>query len=133
VAVRDLNNNSRLDIVVANSSTDSIGVFLGTENGNFASQTTYFTGLCSQPRSVAIVDIDNDTRLDIVVANYGSNSVGLLLGYGDGSFAHQLIFNAGFGSRPFALVVDDVNNDNLTDVVVTNNGYGNINILSKTC
>ena len=133
VAVNDLNNDGRLDIVVANSGTNTIGVFLGNGSFTFQTQMTYFTGVRSQPHAVAILDFDNDTRLDIAVANYGSSSVGVFLGYGNGSFANQLIFNTGFGSHPIALVVGDINNDNLTDIVATNNGYGNIDILMKTC
>jgi hypothetical protein len=133
VAVGDFNNDSRLDIVVANSGTNNVSIFLGNGTGTFLSQTKYSTGLGSQPYSVAVLDFDNDTRLDIAVANYGTNSVGVLLGYGNGSFANQLIFNTGFDSHPSALVVGDVNNDNLTDIVATNNGYGNVDILSKEC
>jgi hypothetical protein len=67
------------------------------------------------------------------VANYDTNSFDVLLAYGNGSFANQLIFSAVFDSHPLALVVGDVNNDNLTDIVTTNNVYGNIDILSKEC
>ncbi len=133
VAVGDFNNDSRLDIVVANSGTDNIGIFLSNGSGTFSSQITYSTGLHSQPYSVAILDFDNDTRLDIAVANYGSNSVGVFFGYGNGSFGSQLIFNTGFDSHPFGVVIGDVNKDGLTDIVATNNGYGNIDILFKQC
>jgi hypothetical protein len=133
VAVGDFNNDSRLDIVVANSGTNNVGIFICNGTGTFSSQMTYSTGLGSQPYSVAVLDIDNDTRLDIAVANYGTNSLGVLLGYGNGSFASQLIFDTGFNSRPFALVAGDINKDNITDVVATNDGYGNIDILSKEC
>jgi hypothetical protein len=67
------------------------------------------------------------------VANYGSNSVVVFFGNGNESFTNQSIFNTDFDSHPFELVVGDVNNDNLTDIVVTNNGYGNIDILFKEC
>jgi len=40
-------------------------------------------------------------------------------------FRSQLIFTLVFGSQPFAVAVGDVNKDNLTDVIVTNDGYGN--------
>jgi hypothetical protein len=133
VAVGDFNNDNRLDIVVANSGTHNIGIFLSNGTGTFSSQITYSTGIDSQPYSVAVLDFNNDTRLDIAVANYGSNSVGVFFGYGNGSFASQLIFNTGFDSQPFALVVGDVNNDNLTDIVATNNRYGNVDILFKEC
>jgi hypothetical protein len=133
VAVGDFNNDSRLDIVVANSGTNNVGIFLSNGTGTFSNQTTYSTGPDSQPYSVAVLDFDNDTVLDIAVANYGSNSVGVFFGYGNGSFTSQLIFNTGFDSHPFAIVVGDVNNDNVTDVIATNDGYGNIDILFKEC
>jgi hypothetical protein len=133
VAVGDFNNDNRLDIAVANSGNDNIGIFLSNGTGTFSSQITYSTGLDSQPYSVAVLDFNNDTQLDIAVANYGSNSVGVFFGYGNGSFQNQSIFYTGFDSHPFGIVVGDVNNDNLTDIVVTNNEYGNIDILFKEC
>jgi hypothetical protein len=133
VAVGDFNNDSRLDIVVANSGTNNVGIFLSNGIGTFSNQTTYSTGLDSQPYSVAVLDFDNDTRLDIAVASYGSNSVGVLFGYGNGNFTSELMFSTGFDSHPFAVVVGDVNNDNLTDIIATNDGYGNIDILFKEC
>jgi hypothetical protein len=133
VAVGDFNNDGRLDIVVANSGTNNVGIFLSNGTGSFSNQITYSTYGDSRPHSVAVLDFNNDTRLDIAVANYGSNSVGVFFGYGNGSFESQLIFNTGFDSHPFAVVVGDVNNDNLTDIIATNNGYGNIDILLKEC
>ncbi|CAF4108745.1 unnamed protein product, partial [Adineta steineri] len=41
--------------------------------------------------------------------------------------------SSGFNSHPFALAVGDIDNNNLTDIIATNNGYGNIDILMKTC
>jgi hypothetical protein len=133
VAVGDFNNDNRLDIVVANSGTNNVGIFLSNGTGTFSNQITYSTGLDSQLSSVAVLDFNNDTRLDIAVANYGSNSVGIFFGFGNGSFTNQSIFDTGFGSHPFAVAVGDVNNDNLTDIVATNNGYGNIDILFMEC
>jgi predicted nucleotidyltransferase len=133
VAVADLNNDQRLDIVVANSGTDNVGVFLANGNGTFRSQMIYSTGIRTRPCSVVIGDFNNDTRLDIAVANYGASSVSIFLGHGNGTFVDQMIFQAGFDSHPFALAVGDVNNDNLTDIVATNYGYGNIDIIMKTC
>jgi hypothetical protein len=39
------------------------------------------------PRSVAVADLNGDVRPDLAVANSGSNSVSVLLGNGDGTFA----------------------------------------------
>ena len=135
VAVGDFNNDSSLDIVVANSGISSIGIFFNNGSEAFSNQMIYSNGLDSQPYSVAVLDFDNDTRLDIAVANYGSNNVVVLFGDGHGRFAitNQSIYYTGFDSHPYGIAVGDMNNDNQCDIVVTNNGYGNVNIILKEC
>jgi predicted nucleotidyltransferase len=133
IAIGDLNKDSRLDIVIANSGNDNVGVCLGNGNGTFSSQLTYSTGVKSQPSSVIIGDFNNDTLQDIAVANYGSNNVGVFLGYGNGSFGSQIIFSTGFNSRPYALTSGDVNNDNVSDILIANNEFGDIVIITKLC
>ncbi|CAF4212365.1 unnamed protein product, partial [Adineta steineri] len=112
---------------------NTISIFLSNGTGTFSNQITYSTGVSSQPYSVVILDFNNDSRLDIAVASYGTSNIGVYFGYGNGSFMNQLIFSSGFNSHPFALAVGDIDNNNLTDIIATNNGYGNIDILMKTC
>ena len=133
IAVGDFNNDTWLDVVVANHGSDNVGIFLGYGNGTLANQVTYSTGLSSSPYSVAVGDIDNDTITDIVVANYGTNNVGAFLGYGDGTFSSVMLFRLAYGSRPFFILVDDFNNDHKPDLAVANSGTDNLNILLQTC
>jgi hypothetical protein len=44
-------------------------------------------GVGSEPRAVAVVDLNLDGKRDLVVANAGSNSLSILLGNGSGTFA----------------------------------------------
>ncbi|CAF4135501.1 unnamed protein product, partial [Rotaria sordida] len=76
IALGDINNDTLLDIVVANSGTDTIGIFLGYHNGSFVALTTYSTEKDLYPVSVAISDFNSDQWLDIDVANFGTNKVG---------------------------------------------------------
>ncbi|CAF4403712.1 unnamed protein product, partial [Adineta steineri] len=69
-----------LDIVVANSGTNNIIIFLNHGNGSFPNQITYSTGSDSEPYSVAVGDFNNDTRLDIVAANFWTNNIIVFLG-----------------------------------------------------
>jgi predicted nucleotidyltransferase len=131
IAIGDFNNDSIVDIAVANYGFNNIGVFLGHGDGTFSGQTTYSTGTDSQPDSVAVCDFNNDHRLDIAVANDGSNNVGLFLGYGNGSFMSQIIFSSGFNSQPSALAVGDVNGDHVMDFIAANSEYGNFEVLSR--
>jgi hypothetical protein len=133
VAVHDINNDTQLDIVVVNSLSNNVGVYIGYGNGSFSSQNTLTTGSSSQPYAVALVDFDNDTIIDIIVANYGSNDVGVLRGLGNGIFAVPMMFSNGYGSHPFSVVIGDFNNDRKVDFAVANDGFDNLNILLQTC
>ncbi|CAF4456172.1 unnamed protein product, partial [Adineta steineri] len=82
VSVADLNNDNRLDFVVANSGINTISIFLSNGTGTFSNQITYSTGVSSQPYSVVILDFNNDTQLDIAVASYGTSHIGVYFGYG---------------------------------------------------
>ncbi|CAF4932984.1 unnamed protein product, partial [Rotaria sp. Silwood1] len=97
-------------------------------NISFANQVTYSTGLSSFPYSIAVHDFNNDSRLDIVVANYGSNNVGIFLGYGNGSFTNQTTYPTGSNSDPYSVAVDDFNNDTIPDIVVANHGTNNLGV-----
>ncbi|CAF2088748.1 unnamed protein product [Rotaria magnacalcarata] len=126
--VSDLNDDIQLDIVVANSGTDTVGIFLGNENGTFQSQRTYSTGYRSQSYSVVVGDFNSDNQPDIVAANHGTNSIGILIGYGDGTFAIVRLYSLGT-SRPVLAAAADLNNDKHLDIILVNYDTSSIDIL----
>ena len=128
VAVGHMNNDTHLDIAVASSGTNRISLFLGYGNGSFAVPIMYSTGDHSRPRSIAIADINADDRMDIIVANYDSHSMAVLLGQHDGIFTDPIDTFLG-PSRPVSIAIGDLNNDTWLDVVVTNNGTHSISVL----
>ena len=128
VAVGDVNNDHHIDFVVANSGTNNIEVFISQQNGSFANQETYSTGFESNPRSLAIDDFNNDSYADIVFANYNTNSIGIFLGYGNGTFHNQTVISLG-SSHPLFVTTGDFNKDNRIDIAVVNDGTNTISIL----
>ncbi len=58
------------------------------------------------PNEVQVADLTGDGIDDIVTANYGSDTVSVLLGNGDGTFQPQETFAAGDG--PASLYVADL-------------------------
>ena len=60
---------------------------------------------------------DGDGKPDLVVLNGGSNTVGLLLGNGDGTFQAVVTYGSG-GVYPQSVAVADVNEDGKPDLVV---------------
>ena len=128
VTTADVNNDNATDLIVVNYGTNSVGVFLGYGNGSFQNYTTYFTDYDSLPHSLALGDFNNDNHLDIAVANSGTSNIGILLGYGNGTFANQKTYTTLSKSHPSSLAVGDFNHDDHLDIVVSNNGSGNVGI-----
>ena len=68
---------------------------------------------------MAVGDFNGDGKLDLAVANYSSNTVGMLLGNGAGGFAAATTFSSG-GTNPVSLAVGDFNGDGKLDLAVAN-------------
>ena len=128
IAVVDFNNDTWLDIVVANSKTHNIEAYFGHSDGSFKREMTYSTDAGSEPYSVAVGDVNNDQRLHIAVANFGINTIGILFGIGNGSFSAQTsIFT--HSSRPIWINLADFNNDKQADIAIANYGTQSVSIL----
>jgi hypothetical protein len=129
VAVGDVNGDGKLDVVAGNECASSgcpngaaVSVLLGNGDGTFQPAVIYGSGGSSGPFwpvSTIIADVNGDHKPDLVVANGGSNSVGVLLGNGDGTFQPAVVYGSG-GMFPVAVAVADVNGDGKPDVVVAN-------------
>lgn len=119
VKAADLNNDSFLDLVVASRDGNTTNIFFGYGNGSFKQHVDLFTGPDAGTHAVAIDDINKDNQLDIVVVNRYASNIGVFLGHGNGSFSQQRTFSTGFGSVPVELALNDLNNDTIPDVVVT--------------
>ncbi len=82
----------------------------------------------SNPQCVAIADLNGDGKQDLVTANYGSDTVSVLLGNGDGTFAGQQTFAVASG--PVSVAIADLNGDGKQDLVTTNyNSSGTVSVL----
>ncbi|CAF4578512.1 unnamed protein product, partial [Rotaria sp. Silwood2] len=127
VAIGDFNNDSWLDIAVANYAADNITIYFGYGNGTVASLVKYSTGSGSAPSMIAVGDFDNDHRLDVAVANFGTNSVGILRKFQNGSFASQTALST-VSSRPVWIHVIDLNNDTAPDIVTANHGTHSVSV-----
>jgi len=67
----------------------------------------------------------------VLVSNSASNTVGVLLGNGDGTFRAPLIYSTG-GNTPLSVAIADVNGDGKPDLVVVNGGSDTIGVLLNT-
>src|SRR5256712_3318430 len=84
-------------------------------------------GVGTNPRSVAMGDVNGDGRPDLAVANGGSNTVSVLVGNGDGTFQAAQSFAT--GTTPLSVAVGDVNGDGRLDLAVANGGSNTVSVL----
>jgi cytochrome c peroxidase len=75
-----------------------------------------------QPFSVAAADLDGDGIPDLAVADFGSNTVSVSFGNGDGTFSDPLSFGStsGIGPRPVSIAAGNLigHTDGTLDLVV---------------
>ena len=129
MAASDVNGDSKPDLITANGNANTVGVFLNNGNGTFTNQTTYPTGASSDPTSVAVIDVNGDSKPDIIVVNRGGFTVGVLFNTGNGTFGTQTIYSTGASSLPSSVSVVDVNNDNKSDIISLNGNLDNVGVL----
>ena len=67
IASADYNHDGKVDLAVADASSDTVTVLLGDRKGHFGSVTNFDAG--DGPFSVASADINRDGRIDLAVAD----------------------------------------------------------------
>jgi hypothetical protein len=136
VAVADINGDGLPDLVVANYTDYTISVLLNTTVGStasFADQQVFF--VMGGPFAVRAMDLNGDGALDVVVTEYDTNAVSVLLnttpaGSSTVSFAAQQDFAT--GTLPNSLFITDLNGDGLPDIAVANEGDATVSVLLNT-
>ena len=131
IAVADMNNDGKLDLVIANHQSPYLRVFLGDGHGGFhlAPGSPVDVQSYPHPHGVVVADFNSDGKLDAVTDSWGHNQIELLLGDGTGRL---LTPGAYFptGRRPYELLrTADFNHDGIPDIVTTNLDDDTVSIL----
>ncbi|CAF1361149.1 unnamed protein product [Adineta steineri] len=76
----DFNQDSYVDLAIANADSNSISILLGNGNATFQKQRTYSTGNRSNPQKLAVGDLNDDGLLDLVVVLNGTDEIVIFFG-----------------------------------------------------
>ena len=138
VTAGDFNGDGKLDLAVVNFNSNTVAVLLNTTDPgaatpSFAAIHDFPTGI--RPISVAVGDLNGDGKLDVAVANVGSNNVSVLLnttapGAAAPSFAAKQDFDTGANVR--SVTLGDLNGDGKLELAVAKSNANNVSVLLNT-
>jgi hypothetical protein len=94
----------------------------------FTPAVTYSAG-GNQPASLAVADVNGDSKPDLLTA-VSNSTAGVLLGNGNGTF-QAATYGTG-GSNPNGIAVADVNGDSKPDLLTANYGNNAVGVLLNT-
>jgi hypothetical protein len=112
--IGDFDNDLRADFIAANQQ-GYVAFVKGNVDGSFGS---YSLRTMLRPEGFDIADVNEDTDLDIVVANGQSSFISVMINNSDGTF--QNTSNQAVSYPCNDLVLGDFNNDNNLDVITAN-------------
>jgi Bacterial Ig-like domain (group 3)/FG-GAP-like repeat len=122
----DVNNDGRLDLILAVNETNTISVQLGLGDGTFQAPI-FSAGTIVNPSTIVVGDFNGDGNLDMAMGNLGDTTITVLLGIGDGTFQAPQTYPVGSG--PVSIAVGDFNGDGNLDLAVLNTNDNNVTIL----
>ncbi len=118
VVAGDLDRDGNFDLAVVNPQDGALAVFLNESTAGslgFADRSTLAAG--SDPRRLALGDLDADGRLDIVVASFNPPELGLFRNVSDGGLAFENRVAYVAGATPLEVVVADLDRDGKPEVL----------------
>ncbi|CAF1118796.1 unnamed protein product [Adineta ricciae] len=121
-AIDDFNQDSFIDIVVANRKSDTLSIMLGTGNGTFGMKGSFPTGKGSRPEEILVADFNNDRLLDLVVTLPGAKKIVIYFGVkNDNLFVvpPKILPSLKHGVSPNAIGTGDLDQDGWIDVIVS--------------
>jgi ELWxxDGT repeat protein len=134
LASGDLNGDGDGDLAVTNYFSNELTVLLGDGSGGFAEAAgSPFGAAVNGPQSVAIGDVNGDSKPDLATAGRSDNKVAVFFGNGAGGFnqAPGSPFSS-LGTSPVAVALADLDGDSKRDLAVLNGNSNSVAVFLNT-
>ncbi|MGH9710286.1 MAG: FG-GAP-like repeat-containing protein, partial [Candidatus Acidiferrales bacterium] len=128
----NLDTNTNIGLAIVNQTDNTLSNFLGDGNGTFtANGTTALNGTSTtgnKPVAITAGDFNVDGRADLAISDENANTIDVLIGNGDGTFASPL--NLPIGAGPIGLVTGDfLGTTHPPDLAVTDSIANTISVI----
>ncbi len=119
LAAADLNQDGKLDLVTPNVASNNTTVLLGDGSANFTAAAGSPYPVLNRPYNLAIGEINDDAKLDLIITHDDINDMTILWGDGNGGFRPAPNSPYNLGRRGYKVIIVDVNNDAKKDLIVS--------------
>jgi hypothetical protein len=126
VGIGDFNSDGLND--VAMTSNTKLWVFLQKSDGSLDAPVAYDAS--SRTKSMAVGDLNNDDRADIVIAHPYPNTINIFFQLPDGTLAPRAVYPV--SNTPDAVAVGDLNQDGLDDIAISHWNAPVIGVVTQT-
>jgi hypothetical protein len=120
VVTGDFNGDRKMDFIVANGITNNLWLYLGNGDGTFQLPQIIPLSKGLSPVALAAASLRNNGILDLVVAEAGSSTIGVLLGNGNGTFGNETEYAV--PEPPESVVIDDFHHSGKLDIAAAIDG-----------
>jgi len=119
IALGDIDNDSYIDMVIANRTNDAtLAVRYGLPGGGFGDDVVFlFESESFKSNWVSLTDYNHDGNLDAILASRFPNRLQVLEGHGDGTFSFVNSAQIGI-TLPQSIVLADFDNDGRDEALV---------------
>ena len=127
LSLGDADQDGDLDLAVASSLDGNFSLFLNDGNGSFSTLVSIYDETDGQAQGVKFVDLNNDSKLDLIITTKNASKLGVILQSSAGGavfLAPSFFYNSSFYINAYDL--GDIDNDGDLDVVAAASADSNV-------
>jgi len=128
IAIGYFNDDTNLDMAVTLYDSGTLKILLGNGSGGFTEAPGSPITVGTIPFRVVNADLNADGKADLIVTNYSSNTLTILLGNGDGTFTEAAGSPIATGTGPVGIIAAQMGADATVDLVVGNGGSSTFSV-----